>query len=98
MENNTVPIRFHLNFDTLYEEKVQAGISSSSNHLWLDQHPFLAPQNRDTTWHRSFQKVSIARPTPTPRIATASRRPRVLLFQIFQRPWVLGGLPERKAV
>eukprot|EP00913_Durusdinium_trenchii_P024591 g23084.t1 len=24
MENNTVPIRFHLNFDTLYEEKVQA--------------------------------------------------------------------------
>eukprot|EP00439_Symbiodinium_sp_Y106_P017263 s7482_g2.t1 len=23
-ENNTVPIRFHLNFDTLYEDKVQA--------------------------------------------------------------------------
>lgn len=24
MENNTEPIRIHLNFDTLYEEKVQA--------------------------------------------------------------------------
>ena len=65
-ENNTAPIRFHLNFDTLYEDKVQAAqrctrfesdqIYSTNNLYRFVQsmfHPELVPTTKNTITYQN---------------------------------------------